>query len=134
MKKILLVLSLVLLAGFGFAQGNFTVVNQREAHYPAGDTAFQNYFNRNLKYNPAAFEKRVYGSVMVSFNVMPDSTLQEVTVLSGVGYGIDEEVVSLIKPMKFVPAIANGVTVRSNMIVSVTVKAIPRPELQIEKE
>lgn len=124
---------LVFLCCFGFSQGNFTVVHQREAHYPEGDTAFQNYFNRNLKYNQTAFEKRLYGSVMVSFNVMPDSTLTDVTVLSGVGSGVDEEVAALLKPMKFVPAIANGVNVRSNMIVSVTIKAIPNPEMIIEK-
>ncbi len=133
MKKILLLSIMTLLATTVMAQGNFTVIQQRQAHYPGGDTAFQNYFNRNLKYNSEAFEKRLYGSVMVSFNVMPDSTLNDVTVLSGVGCGVDEEVEALIKPMKFVPALANGVLVRSNVIVSVTVKAIPRTVTPIEK-
>lgn len=133
MKKILIAMALATIVSVGFAQGNFTVVQQRQAHYPQGDTAFQNYFNKNLKYNQQAFEKRLYGSVMVSFNVLADSTLSDVTVLSGVGYGVDEEVVALITPMKFVPAIANGTTVKSNMIVSVTIKAIRNPELEIEK-
>ena len=79
-----------------------------------------------MKYTPEAYEKRVYGSVMVSFNVMPDSTLRDISVLTGVGYGIDEEVSSLLSKMKFSPAVANGVLVRSNVIVSITVKAIPK--------
>ena len=133
MKRFMLFICTTLLCISAMAQGNFTVVQQRQAHYPGGDTAFQNYFNRNLKNNSEAFEKRLYGSVMVSFNVMPDSTLTDVTVLSGVGSGVDEEVAGLIKPMKFIPALANGVLVRSNVIVSVTVKAIPKTVTPIEK-
>ncbi len=133
MRKIIFSMACSLLCSLTMAQGNFTVVQQKQAQYPAGDVAFQDYFNVNLKYNQAAFDKRLYGSVMVSFNVMPDSTLSDITVLSGVGYGVDEEVATLLAPMKFAPAIANGVVVRSNMIVSITIKAIPKPELQIEK-
>lgn len=134
MKKFSLLFICCLWVFMGFAQGNYTVVQQQQAHYPAGDIAFQEYFNLNLKYNQAAFEKRLYGSVMVSFNVMPDSTLSDIVVLSGVGYGVDEEVADLLKPLKFSPAIANTVVVRSNVIVSITIKAIPQPKMEIEKQ
>lgn len=126
MKRIYLFLLICFCSSFAFAQGNYTVTQQQQAKYPAGDAAFQEYFNNNLKYTPEAYEKRVYGSVMVSFNVMPDSTLRDISVLSGIGYGIDEEISSLLSKMKFSPAVANGVLVRSNVIVSITVKAIPK--------
>jgi hypothetical protein len=35
---------------------------------------------------------------MVSFDVMPDSTLSDINVISGVGNGIDEQIVNLLKP------------------------------------
>ncbi len=133
MKKFILCI-LISLAGTAlFAQGNFQVVQTQQAHYPKGDVALQEYFNINLKYPQAALDKRVYGSVMLSYDVMPDSSLSNIVVLSGVGYGVDEEVARLIGGLKFSPAVSNGVVIRSNMIITINVKAIPRPELKIEK-
>jgi periplasmic protein TonB len=134
MKKITFFIVAFFMISLGFGQGNFQVVQQQQAHYPKGDVAFQEYFNLNLKYTQAAYDKRLYGSVMVSFNVLADSTVTEVTVLSGLGYGVDEEIVKMITQMKFAPAVSNGVVVRSNMIVSINVKAIESPELEIEKQ
>jgi protein TonB len=122
------------MALFTFAQGNFQIVQQQKAHYPKGDVALQEYFNLNLKYPQEALDKRVYGEVMLSYDVNPDSTVSDVVVLSGVGYGVDEEVARMVKSMKFAPAVSNGVVIRSTMILSINVKAIPRPELEIEKE
>lgn len=133
MKKLLMILVALFLSITSFSQGNFKVVQQQQAQYPAGDIALQEYFNLNLKYPQAAIEKRLYGNVMLSFNVMSDSTLSEILVLEGVGYGVDEEVVKLLTPLKFSPAISNSVVIRSGIIISINIKALPRPELEIEK-
>jgi protein TonB len=133
MKKFILLTGFFIISMTAFSQGNYQVVQQQKAHYPAGDAALQEYYNINLKYSDAALEKRLYGSVMLSFDVMADSSVSEIVVLSGVGYGVDEEVVKLLKPLKFAPAVSNGVAFKSNMIISITIKALPRPELQIEK-
>jgi len=124
MKKIMLFCFSILMSAFVFGQGNFKVVQQQPAHYPKGDTALQIYFNKNVKYSQQAYDHRAYGYVQLSFDVKPDSTLSDIVVLKGIGYGVDEEVVRLIKPLKFAPAISNNVVIRSNMIISINVKAI----------
>ena len=134
MKRIALFATALLFTTCLFAQGNFQVVQQQKAHYQGGDVALQEYFNIHLNYPQEALDKRVYGEVMLSYDVLPDSTVSDVVVLSGVGYGVDEEIARMIRSMKFVPAVSNGVVIRSTMIISINVKAIPRPELEIEKE
>lgn len=124
MKKLMMFCLLTVMSVFVFGQGNFKVVQQQPAHYPKGDTALQIYVNKNIKYSQQAYDKRAYGYVQLSFDVKPDSTLSDIVVLKGVGYGIDEEVVRLIKPLKYAPAISNNVAIRSNVIMSVNVKAI----------
>jgi TonB family protein len=126
MKRFLILVTILLLSAVGFGQGNFKVVQQQQAHYPKGDTALQIYFDNHISYPQAALDKRVYGNVMISLDVSADSTLSNIIVLKGVGYGLDEEVVRVLKPLKFAPAIANTVAIRSNIIISIYVKAIPK--------
>jgi TonB family protein len=132
MKKQTAFLVFLLLAFYVSAQGNFRVVQQQQAHYPAGMQAFQDYFNKNMSYSDEAYDNRVYGEVMLSFDVSADSIVSNIILLQGKGFGIDEEVVRLLEDLKFAPALANDIQVRSNVILSVFVKAIREPVLQFE--
>lgn len=132
MKKHFLFVFFSLAAIMAFGQGNFKVVQQQQAQYPGGMQALQDYYNQNMTYTEEAKSHRIYGEVMLSVDVMPDSTLTNIIVLQGQGYGIDEEVVRLLKPMKFSPAVSNNVVIRSNIIISINVKAIPDVKLEIE--
>lgn len=98
---------------------NFPVVSQIEPSFPGGDQALLDYIIRNINYTDTAKLKKIQGLVMVSFDVMPDSTLADITVLKGLGYGINEEVVRLLNPLKFIPGMTNGVLVRKSVIISV---------------
>jgi protein TonB len=102
---------------------NFHVVTQSEPSYPAGDKVLFTYFADSIKYSDEAKAKGISGNVLVSFNVMPDSTLSDVFVLSGVGYGIDDEVVKLLTPLKYAPGIQSGEKTKMNVILTVPVKA-----------
>jgi protein TonB len=117
----------------GEKQVNFSMTTQQEAYYPKGDKALFEYFNKNIKYNQYAADKKITGTVIVSFYVQPDSTIVDASILSGVGYGIDEEVVRCIKQLKFAPAIMNNTKMRSNVILNVNVKAEAPKETPIEK-
>ena len=60
---------------------------------------------------------------MVSFDVMPDSSLTNLAVLSGINKGIDEEILQLVKNLKYVPGIENGTVTKMNVILTVNVRA-----------
>lgn len=102
---------------------NFTFKTDQQPFYPAGETSLYTFFYYNIKYSEKAIADKVNGNVMVSFYVMPDSTLSEIMVLSGVGYGIDEEVVRVLTPLKYAPAIVDGEKVKMNVIIYVPVRA-----------
>lgn len=102
---------------------NFTFKTDQLPFYPAGDVALFTYFYNTIAYSDSAISKKVSGEVMLSFYVMPDSTLADIIVLSGVGYGIDEEVVKAITPLKYAPGVIEGDRVKMNVILNVPVRA-----------
>lgn len=102
---------------------NFTVVTQQEPFFPAGDQALYTYLFNNIHYSDSAIAKKISGNVMISFDVMPDSTLANTIVLSGVGYGIDEEIIRLLEKLKYAPGIQTGQATKMNVILMVPIRA-----------
>jgi protein TonB len=102
---------------------NFTAVTQQEPFFMAGDQALYSYFFKNIQYSDSAISKKISGNVMISFDVMPDSTIANSIVLTGVGYGIDEEIVRLLRKLKYAPGIINGQATKMNVILTVPVRA-----------
>jgi protein TonB len=102
---------------------NYTAVTQQEPFFQAGDQALYSYFFMNIHYPDSAIAKNIGGNVMISFDVMADSTLSNIALLSGVGYGIDEEVLQIVKHLKYVPGIQNGQATKMNVILTVPVRA-----------
>lgn len=102
---------------------NFKVNYDQEAHYPAGAEAFYAYIYKNITYTDEAKQKMISGDVLVSFDVMPDSTVSNIIILSSPGCGVDEEINRLIAPLKFAPAMAKGTPMRQNMMMSIPVRA-----------
>jgi protein TonB len=128
MKFILTLLLLVGSAVFVFAQSgqgnkNMEVKMTREAYYPQGDPALYTYIFNQLKYSEEAKAAKVSGDVMVSFWVEKDSTLSDIKTLSDPGYGVGENLKGVLKTIKYVPALVNGVVMRSKVIITVPVRA-----------
>ena len=101
---------------------NFSVNSQQEPFFPAGDQVLYTFLFNNIQYSDSAKAKLINGSVMISFDVMPDSTIANAIVLSNVGYGIDEEVLHLVGKLKYAPGIQNGQATKMNVILMVPVK------------
>ncbi len=101
---------------------NMTVTTQ-DAFYPKGEQALYTYVMMNTKYPEESIKKYVTGNVSLSFDVMADSTVSNVKIISDVGYGVGEEVKKLLEKLKFAPAIMMGVKVKSNLIMDFPVKA-----------
>jgi len=62
-----------------------------------GKRAFKKYLESNQKYPVAAIENKIEGRVTIEFTVKTDGMLTNFTVVKGIGYGCDEEVIHLIK-------------------------------------
>lgn len=102
---------------------NMTVNTDAEPFYPKGDQALYQHVYLNMKYTQEAKDKLITGEVMMSFDVNPDSSVSNAIVISGPGYGINEEVKALVEKLKFAPAVQNGVKVRMNVMMNFPVKA-----------
>jgi len=68
--------------------------------YPGGMESFYKQIASNLSYPKEAAEKKVEGSVFISFIVEKDGTLSDVKVTRKLGYGLDEEAIKAVKTSK----------------------------------
>jgi TonB family protein len=102
---------------------NIKVVKDTEPSFPKGDNALYSYVLYNLNYSVESKIKYVQGEVTISFDVKQDSTVSNAIVISGVGFGVDEEVKRLIQTLKFSPGVQNGTVVKMNTMYSFPVKA-----------
>ncbi len=119
-----LVLFLTTTIAFGQAdKQNIKVTTTKEPSYPKGDNALYTFVYMNLKYSEESKKKYIEGEVTLSFDVKADSTVTNASVISGVGYGVDEEVKRLIQTLKFSPGVQNGVPIKMNTMYSFPVKA-----------
>lgn len=64
---------------------------------PGGMQAWFSYLGENLKYPEAAKEKGVEGVVIIELMVKADGTVENVSVVRGIGGGCDEEAARVIR-------------------------------------
>ena len=102
---------------------NIKVETTQDPAYPKGEQALYNYVLMNVKYSDEAKKKYIEGEVMMSFFVNADSTVSNTKVISGVGYGIDEEVKRVVEGLKFSPGMMNGKARKMQLIMNFPVKA-----------
>ncbi len=81
--------------------------------FPGGEAGWQKFLQKHLRYPPQAIDANIGGKVFISFIVETDGHLSDITLIRGVGYGLDEEA---IRVMKIAPnwsaGIQNGRKVR----------------------
>lgn len=97
----------------------FTTVEQMP-EFPGGQEKL-NKFLLQIKYPRAARKKGVSGKVYVTFVVNSDGKINNVKILRGLGYGLDEEVLRVVNKMPdWIPGKQNGkeVNVQFNLPVN----------------
>jgi TonB family protein len=93
-------------------QDVFTVVEEMP-EYPGGQDAMVKYMVSSIVYPAEAKQKKIEGTVYVSFIVEKDGSVTHVKVIRGIGGGCDEESVRVVKGMpKWIPGKQRGKTVR----------------------
>jgi len=102
---------------------NFKIDYNQEAHYPQGEESFYAYIYKNMRYSEEAKNNNIDAVVLISFDVMIDSTITGFVVLSSPGYGIDEELIRILKSLKYAPAVVNGQLIKQNVMLNIPVRA-----------
>ena len=98
-------------------------IDQSEASFPGGnDSLFRHIFTK-LTYSEEAIEDNVTGEILISFNVNFDGKVRDISILQGVGYGIDEKVSQIIKDLIFIPARMNNTAFRSQVFYTIPINA-----------
>jgi TonB family protein len=94
-----------------------------EAEFPGGRQRLFNYIQHKLAYPEKAIVQNIEGTVEVSFTVNKDGTLNDFKIIKGLGYGCDEEVLSILKSSpKWKPGILEGRPVTMHESISVEFK------------
>jgi TonB family protein len=85
-----------------------------------GRRAYDKYLKDSLHYPQQALDNQIKGRVTVQFTVRTDGSLDEFSVLKGLGFGCDEEVIRLVKEgPKWSPTTEDDVPVESEVRVRV---------------
>lgn len=90
----------------------FTIVED-DPEFPGGQGALMQYLQSNLRYPTMAREAGIQGTVFVTFVVERDGSITDVRVLRGVGGGLDEEAIRVVRNMpQWTPGRQRGQAVR----------------------
>jgi periplasmic protein TonB len=90
----------------------FTIVED-DPTFPGGQSALMQYLQSNLRYPTMAREAGIQGTVFVTFVVERDGSITDVRVLRGVGGGLDEEAIRVVRNMpRWTPGRQRGQAVR----------------------
>ena len=67
--------------------------------FPGGDAALLKFLSSRLNYPAAALDKRLSGKVFITFTVDSEGHLRDPRVVRGLGSGLDEEALRLVRLM-----------------------------------
>jgi protein TonB len=69
--------------------------------YEGGPKAMKEYISRHLRYPKEALAAKVGGTVSLRYTIDHKGDVIEAKVISGIGYGCDEEAIRLVMSLKF---------------------------------
>jgi TonB family protein len=103
-------------SGGGVGNGNGTGPNalDNEIIYEANDNSLvpvRILSNEKPRYTEEARKERIEGKVILSVIFNKNGNLSDIKIYKSLGYGLDEEAISIASKIKFIPAIKNGVKV-----------------------
>lgn len=109
---------------------NMNIEYESEASYPGGLSNFIADVWSLMEYSQEAIDAKIDTQIMISFDVLPDSSISGIEILTPVGMGVDEELERVLKTMKFIPAVAEGNKVKMNVIHSIPLRTGPKSKLK----
>ncbi|MCB0617347.1 MAG: energy transducer TonB [Saprospiraceae bacterium] len=73
----------------------------RRPAYPGGTQAMRQFVRQQLRYPPEALAERIEGTVQVSYTIDYRGRVVETRVITGLGYGCDEEAERIVRLLRF---------------------------------
>ena len=93
--------------------------------FPGGPEALQKFLSKELHYPETALRRGLSGRVYVRFIVTEEGHLQDAEVVKGLGGGLDEEALRLVRIMPWwTPARISGQPVRLSYTMPITFRAL----------
>ena len=80
--------------------------------YPGGVAAMRNFIRQNLVYPSAALQNKIEGTVSLKYTIDHKGMVIGTHIISGLGYGCDEEAERIVKLFKFDVPRTRGVKVQ----------------------
>lgn len=77
----------------------FVPLGEHYPIFPGGDEALLTYLSKNTRYTSLGRTYGIQGIVYLHFIVQSDGSIAQVTVLRGLGYGLDEEAIRVVQNM-----------------------------------
>lgn len=89
--------------------------------YPGKEDALGSYIQINLRLSEE--NKMHEGTIQLSFDVHPDSSVSSVIIIEGLHPSVDEQVIKLMERARFTPAVKEGRAVKMNMMTEITLRS-----------
>ena len=93
--------------------------------FPGGNEALLKFLNAKLNYPAAALDRNLSGKVHVAFTVDPEGHLHDPHVVRGLGSGLDEEALRLVRIMPWwTPGLVHGQPVWVSVTMPIVFRAL----------
>jgi TonB family protein len=92
---------------------------EQPAEFEGGKDAFVKFLQENIKYPAAARRANVSGKIFVQLTVNTDGTIEDISTINSLGFGIDEEAIRVVELAKWTSGKQSGKAVRSRFIIPI---------------
>jgi len=99
---------------------NFDIANH-EAFFMEGEDSLMRFLYKQIKLSKEALESKLSLNAMLGFQVNFDGKVQQVYSISKVGFGIDEQLISELGKINFVPASQGSMPFRSEVVLEIPI-------------
>jgi hypothetical protein len=99
---------------------NFDIANH-EAFYLEGEDSLMRFIYKRIILSKEALESKLSLNAMLGFQVNFDGKVQQVYSISKVGFGIDEQLISELGKVNFVPASQGNIPYRSEVVLEIPI-------------
>lgn len=79
--------------------------------YEGGDKALRAFIGQHLQYPEAALAQKIEGTVHVEYDINHKGDVVDARVIGGIGYGLDEEAMRVVRLLKFSVAKHRGLRI-----------------------
>jgi hypothetical protein len=101
---------------------NFDISNH-EAFFIEGEDSLMRYLYKRINLSKEAVESKMSLNAMLGFQVNFDGKVQQVYSISKVGFGIDEQLISELGKVNFVPASQGSMPYRSEVVLEIPINS-----------